>query len=259
METETETEEKMKRKRKQIWQCKSDIYLMSYGFGVSKISGKYKVVCTNVNAGSGSFHVYTLGTGTWRRVEAGSVCGYTFCYNAHIVCNGNLHWSVYDSTHTLWICGFDLETERVSIFSAPAVDRCVANVKLNVLRDCLCLSYTQGYKLVVWLMKDYRVGESWTIDCKNSVDFDIDLVYDFDCHDMTVHPIKLFKNGDILMLFEDKCLFYYSHETRTKQVGMLTDGNPKDAEEDEEIVIWMMKEYQDEKAILDRSVQVEYL
>ncbi|XP_042036588.1 uncharacterized protein LOC121782703 [Salvia splendens] len=50
--------------------------LLKFGFDVSEISGQYKVVYRN--ADTESQYVYTLGTGTWRRVEARAVSGFRF-------------------------------------------------------------------------------------------------------------------------------------------------------------------------------------
>ncbi|KAL1533732.1 F-box protein-like protein [Salvia divinorum] len=170
---------------------------------------------------------------TWRRVEPGPASGCSFCFHAYIVCNGNPHWTVYDSAQIFWICAFDLETECFSIFSAPAVDGLAEggpaiHVKLNVLRGCLCLSYTLDNKVVIWLMKEYRVQESWTMEYQISIDIDCGFVYGH-WNLMYVYPIKVFENGDVLMSLEEKCLIYYSNKTRTiRQVGKLTDGTSED-------------------------------
>ncbi|KAL1533733.1 F-box protein-like protein [Salvia divinorum] len=209
------------------------LHILSFGFGVSKLSGQYKVVYINTDSSSDSHCVYTLGTGTWRRVEPGPASGCSFCFHAYIVCNGNPHWTVYDSAQIFWICAFDLETECFSIFSAPAVDGLAEggpaiHVKLNVLRGCLCLSYTLDNKVVIWLMKEYRVQESWTMEYQISIDIDCGFVYGH-WNLMYVYPIKVFENGDVLMSLEEKCLIYYSNKTRTiRQVGKLTDGTSED-------------------------------
>lgn len=42
---------------------------------------------------------------------------------------------------------------------------------------------------------------------------------------MPVHPIKVYKNGEVLMFMKEKYLIYYSSKTRTiRQVGMPIDG-----------------------------------
>ncbi|KAL1533739.1 F-box protein-like protein [Salvia divinorum] len=197
------------------------IYVLSLGFGVSKISGQYKVVCINA-FGSDPYSVYTLGTGTWRRVETGPASGCKFDFHACVECSGNLHWIVYDSVKMSWICAFDLETECFSIFSAPTVDGLAVDVKLNVWRDYLCLSYTLVDKVVIWLMKEYQVEESWTIKYQIST-------IDFDWNTMNIYPIKIFKNGDVLMYPEEMGFIYYSNKTRTNRlVGMLTDTTSED-------------------------------
>ena len=208
--------------------------LFCFGFGVSKISGQYKVVC--INADTDFHYVYTLGTGTWRRVAAGAASGLGFYTAAHIVCNGNIHWTgAYYSPHALRICGFDLENECFSNFAAPPPPppvngRSRLTGELSTLRDCLCYSYTWEDEIVVWSMKEYHVEESWTILYKMSSNgFDFDRASVFGWNYMCVKPIKLFKDGDVLMLLAKKRLIYYSNKTRTiQQVGMFEDAAAKD-------------------------------
>ncbi|XP_047953275.1 uncharacterized protein LOC125199239 [Salvia hispanica] len=75
-----------------------------------------------------------------------------------------------------------------------------------------------GNDFVIWLMKEYQVEESWTLEYKLNIDSD------FDRFCMLVDPIKLFKDGDILMLMNKTRLIYYSNKTRTfEHVGMFKD------------------------------------
>ncbi|XP_042035027.1 F-box protein At3g07870-like [Salvia splendens] len=204
-------------------------YKLCFGFGASQISGQYKVVC--INCDGSAHHVYTLGTGAWRRVEAGAASGFRFYLDGRVVCNGNLHWTVYDSTRTLSICGFDVETECFNIFSAPpaAVDKRLI-VELGVLRDCLCVSYVWKDEIYIWLMKEYRVEESWTFEYRlryNAADFDFGACTGI----KSVYPIKVFSDGDVLMLmaprhidydYRKKRLIYYSGKTGTiEQLGLI--------------------------------------
>ncbi|XP_047948941.1 uncharacterized protein LOC125194754 [Salvia hispanica] len=102
--------------------------------------------------------------------------------------------------------------------------------ELSTLRDCLCYSYTWEDEIVVWSMKEYHVEESWTILYKMSSNgFDFDRASVFGWNYMCVKPIKLFKDGDVLMLLAKKRLIYYSNKTRTiQQVGMFEDAAAKD-------------------------------
>ncbi|XP_042035051.1 putative F-box protein At3g16210 [Salvia splendens] len=74
-------------------------FTTSFGFGASKLSGQYKIVPINADAGSDFHHVYPLGTGTWRRDEAGAASGFQFNFGGRIVCNGNLHWTMLRRGH----------------------------------------------------------------------------------------------------------------------------------------------------------------
>ncbi|XP_047961893.1 uncharacterized protein LOC125206697 [Salvia hispanica] len=128
----------------------------SFGLGVSKISEQYKVVCVSEVIGPRNcYHAYTLGTGTWKRLEAGPVSGFRFYNGELILYNGKLHWKLYDSTQTfcLTICGFDVEMECFSIFSLPPEGDGDPIGDLAVLSDCLCYTYMWGGELVIWTMK----------------------------------------------------------------------------------------------------------
>ena len=92
---------------------------------------------------------------------------------------------------------------------------------LSVLRDCLCYFYTRESEIVIWKMKDYQVEDSWTMEYRLST-----VGFDFDLDDMYLHPIRHFKDGDILMLLVEYDLIYYSSKTRTfQQVGMFKVGS----------------------------------
>ncbi|XP_047961872.1 F-box protein CPR1-like [Salvia hispanica] len=150
-------------------------------------------------------HIYTLGTGTWRRVEAGAVSGCRFCLGGHIECNGNLHWILYDPKEPLRICGFDIETECFSIFSALMG---VGELELIVLKDCLCISYKRENEIVIWLMKEYRVKESWTIEYKMSAL----------CFGFYWKP-----NFDCEFFFVKRLIYVYNKTRTTIQVGRYED------------------------------------
>ncbi|XP_042033562.1 F-box protein At3g07870-like [Salvia splendens] len=194
-----------------------------FEFGVSEISGQYKVVCLGGIFESMSVHVYTLGTRSWRTVETGAASGFEFRWDGRAVCNGNIHWTVDDWVRPFYrICGFDIETECFSIFSPPPALHVGGveelNLELTVFRDCLCICYTRDYEINIWLMKEYRVEESWTIEYKLST---IDLNNNVNW----LYPIKVFKDGGILM-GRYNVLIYYSNKTRTtQQVGIFNDAD----------------------------------
>ena len=80
-------------------------------------------------------------------------------------------------------------------------------------------------------MKEYQVEESRTILHKISSNVsNLSWASRFDWNYMCVELIKLFKDGDILMLLDDNQFGYYSNKTRTvQQVGVQQVGMYKDA------------------------------
>ncbi|XP_042032208.1 uncharacterized protein LOC121778883 [Salvia splendens] len=158
--------------------CPKQCTLFDYmvAFCVSKISGQYKVVC---------------------------------------LCRTPSEYDYFQ------LCGFDVETECFSIFSPPPALALALLAdgdeefyfELTVFRDCLCICYIQDNEIIIWLMKEYRVEESWTIEYKlNTIGFEFDpQVENF------VYPIKVFKDGDILMLLNGDRFIFYSNKTKTIQ------------------------------------------
>lgn len=96
---------------------KRESQLDTFGFGVSKMSGQYKVVRVYHerlhNQGLGlnqpECQVYTLGTGSWRSIEASGGLKYE-CNSVGAFLNGSFHWLVYDLELCPWISCFDFET-----------------------------------------------------------------------------------------------------------------------------------------------------
>ncbi|KAL8465903.1 hypothetical protein ACS0TY_035135 [Phlomoides rotata] len=188
-----------------------------WGFGSSKLTSQYKVVMIfqdsieNENPEVECF-VYTLGTRFWRRLASRPLLGYTFLGNG-VFANENLYWLVYDLDCCLWISCFDLETEHFSTLSAPPFpwngeNRNIGAVKLFALGDCLGLcDSTSDDEIVIWSMKEHGVEKPWIQEYVMTNVFK---------RSGRVCPIKVFKDGDILMLWVFY-LFYYSSKTKTTQ------------------------------------------
>ncbi|XP_073051489.1 F-box protein At3g07870-like [Primulina eburnea] len=198
--------------------------MVTYGFGVSTISCQYKVVrifheseldqtgvCVRIPRSD--CHVYTLGTtGTWRSIAPSPPLYYN-CYSIGAFLNGNLHWLAGDLKDSYLISCLDLDKEMFRTFSAPPLpgyrSRCLGS--LVVLGDCLSVSdNTTENDIVIWIMKDYGVGKSWTKE------FVISKLPNLagECYEL-VNPIKVFKNGDILIVWGDFYMFYYSNKNKT--------------------------------------------
>ncbi|KAL6551282.1 hypothetical protein OROMI_021770 [Orobanche minor] len=87
-------------------------------------------------------------------------------------------------------------------------------------RDCLCLcdhTFAQHGTVDIWLMKEYGVEKSWTKEY-------VIKSPKFDRSNSRARPIKVFKDGDILMQWGHERLFYYSNKmNKTIQNGILDD------------------------------------
>ncbi|KAL2467653.1 F-box protein [Forsythia ovata] len=198
---------------------------VTYGFGLSRISGQYKVVrifheCV-LDPTTGAFssipksecHVYTLGTGSWR-----SIGGVPFAYNCRSVglfFNGNLHWVIQDLEGSELISCFNVEKESFQPFPCPFPgERHKGTLhSLGVLAGCLCLcDNTSDSEIVIWVMKEYGLKKSW------NKEFVISKMPDFagESYEM-VYALKVFENGDILLTGDDYYLFFYRNQTKTLQ------------------------------------------
>ncbi|XP_075480301.1 F-box protein At2g23160-like [Primulina tabacum] len=204
-----------------------------YWFGVSSITGKYKVVymfqksvhkarqcliSENFKCEFYDYLIYTLGTGNWRSILRNSSFGHAHL-SFGVFLNGNLHGLVQNSSDSaISISCFDLEDESFKPFSPPPYPLLLVWFAccdtLGVLDDCLCICDSKSLKdeegLVFWTMKEYGVKESWTrqfifLVTQNFSSFPYDVGY----------PIKGNKNGDILFSWQHQMVFYYNNKNQT--------------------------------------------
>ncbi|KAK4413275.1 putative F-box protein [Sesamum alatum] len=205
-----------------IWHYPTTV---TYGFGTSKISGQHKVIRIYheyrrdpdtyklLGIPKSECRVYTLGTGgSWRSIDPGPKLEYN-CRSIGAFLNGNLHWLVADLEGFACISCLDLETEVFSTFSPPAAlpERRRFLGGLTGLGDCLCMcDNSSDDEIVIWVMKEYGVEKSWTKE------FVISKLPDYAGEPYeVVYPIKIFKDGEILMAWEDFHLFYHSTKNGT--------------------------------------------
>ncbi|XP_041995176.1 F-box protein At3g07870-like [Salvia splendens] len=206
---------------------KDQLAFESFGFGVSRTTGQYKVVriflekpllgeyIRQQHDFKNECQVYTAGTGMWRKVPSDSP--HRFYHSlVGLLFNGNLHWRVIEKDKddlVERISCLDLETELFSTFHIPPrppgiVSHC--HKMPFVLRDCLCLSYvTDDLVVVIWSMKEYGDEKSWTKEVLTGKVFRQLYEVFYAC------VIRIFENGDILMDWDRKKLFYYSSKTKS--------------------------------------------
>ncbi|PSS30791.1 F-box protein [Actinidia chinensis var. chinensis] len=191
--------------------------LVYYGFGFSSVSGEYKVVqifqrpLSDVDPYKyeSQGEVYTLGSGKWRSI--GTV-PFLYVFRTYSVSlNGNLHWLIWDPTIPESISSFDVDKEEFRLFPSPPGLTKDLYRSLGLLEGRLCVCENNSdADLVVWAMNEYGVKESWTKEFVIQKSSDLDrLSYD------AVSPLKVWKNGDVLMLYRDDFLYSYSPERKT--------------------------------------------
>lgn len=85
---------------------------------------------------------------------------------------GALHWLVETEPYSCLILAFDLMTEDFDELPYPPYEMCVdiTKISLGVLGGPLCLvcnylnDHThKNYRIDIWIIKEYKVKESWTM------------------------------------------------------------------------------------------------
>ncbi|XP_047953279.1 F-box protein At3g07870-like [Salvia hispanica] len=197
--------------------------VVTFGFGASRVSNEHKLVrvfhdCILdqdtyrvLQIPKSECHVYTVGAGSWRRVAPPAPFVYS-CHSVGAFLNGNLHWLVLDLDNKPVISCFDLETEMFRVFSAPPPHQ-GGGLLIDVfaLGESLCVCDNSSEdEIVIWLMKEYGDEKSWRKE------YVISKIEDYKGQSYeVVRPLKVFKDGDMLMACGEFSLFYSSSKTRT--------------------------------------------
>ncbi|XP_071727123.1 F-box/kelch-repeat protein At3g06240-like [Rutidosis leptorrhynchoides] len=211
--------------------CKEIDTVNSYGFGVSSLSGEYKVIRifhdNTLSRRVLHAEIYTLGTGKWRSLTLGHVTYSVYGYSGTFL-NNHIHWNIheYEDPHKK-ICTFDIDNETFQLFPSPPVDleEDLWYLRmLGVLDGCLCYScYCRTSCVVsIWVMKEYGIGNSWQkkILITESISPILHGPYDILCF-----PMGSFKDGRILMMsFSGKLLVYHPN-THTIEKTQFSDVN----------------------------------
>lgn len=195
--------------------------VVTYGIGISTLSCQYKVVRIFhepvASSGIGfsglklECMIYTLGTGSWRNVQPNLVYDYNLRSSTGVFLSGSLHWLVADGTGPDLISCFDLETEMFKPFLPPYPGYFFSGSTLSVVGECLCIcDFGDDDEIVIWIMKEYGVEGSWMKEFVINKHPDLDfLTYE------SVYTLKVFEDGDILMSWDDGCLFYHCQKTES--------------------------------------------
>ncbi|KVI02071.1 F-box protein At3g07870-like [Cynara cardunculus var. scolymus] len=193
--------------------------IIVYGFGVSLMTGEYKVIRTfqgdippdpyvSSRPSLLEAEVYTLGTNQWRSL--GHVPYWLNGFHGPFL-NGHFHWIVCEKDDASEkLCTFDLDKETFQLFPSPPIESIEESQihfqSLAVLKGCLCQSDTYDSEFTIWVMKEYGIKKSWhkEVVIKQAISPDLDwLMWE------PMYLIEGLKDGRILMMYcEDKLLSY---------------------------------------------------
>ncbi|KAH7837119.1 hypothetical protein Vadar_009875 [Vaccinium darrowii] len=145
---------------------------ISYGFGYDSVSDDYKVVRfvqlynqPIADTFASEVKVYNMKSNSWRSIQD---FPYWFRdYQSRGVLIGSaLHWVVSRkplSDIAKFIVAFDLAAEDYQLLPLPEYFGEYSDMHLVELGGCLCTICTcKGFPNDIWVMKDYRVNESWS-------------------------------------------------------------------------------------------------
>ncbi|KAJ9552494.1 hypothetical protein OSB04_016539, partial [Centaurea solstitialis] len=190
-----------------------DVGVVLYGFGVSSLTGEYKVVrafqakkVVQNQPNVLEAEVYTLGTGQWRSLGPVPVsCRLnTFKEFYGLFLNNHCHWIVSHNE----ICTFDLEKETFQLLPSPppppVKDIWSHRQSLAILNGCLCKLDTYRSELKIWVMKEYGIKNSWhrEVVIRREICVTRWPLYE------PIHLIAGLKDGSLLMVFENKLCVY---------------------------------------------------
>lgn len=220
--------------------------LISYGFGYDPESDDYKLVGI---ASPGSSAIYSLKTNSWRKT---GLVNWSFCCKctrgkdyywgqkwscsfgelpkqAPVLANNTLHWGCFDEPGCKGIVAFDLVKEEFHCVPVPKFleDQYHYSIKLGAFDGHLTLSGNGSDETFVWIMKEYRVRESWTQFLCFDWFYDVgSWLTDFS----VVVPLAYSRNRDKLLL-HSKGDFYDLHwyDLATKEVESCSYGLDDDS------------------------------
>ena len=185
-----------------------------FGFGVSKISGQYKILFGTADS---SCYIHTLEgkreRGLWKCIE-GALGRPTRIYA--IFFNGNHHWLTRDLEDKNFVCCLDLETELITSFSLPRrLDgEHSHHYRLRHLNQQLYLcDISDEFRVDIWRLNNYGDTNSWT----KEYSFEGAKIYGL------VFPINIFANGDLVFAshINGKLFIYSKNDDTIMQYGLL--------------------------------------
>ncbi|EYU24893.1 hypothetical protein MIMGU_mgv1a018271mg [Erythranthe guttata] len=203
-----------------------DAYISVLGFGVDAGRSHHKVVrLVYCRDAAGIFmtqvEIFSLKTWSWRRLIGGvdlTLHAYPSLYFRQVFLNGVVHWLIEqkpigdNSFRRSYILAFDVGDEVFGEVMLPeweAGGLGFAKLSIFVIRESLGVVKLTGESCDVWVMKEYRVKESWT------------KLYTVCLFEKIENVVGFVNSGEALLALENSRLVVYNSETKqTKDLGI---------------------------------------
>ncbi|KAL3820805.1 hypothetical protein ACJIZ3_006710 [Penstemon smallii] len=200
----------------------------SYGFGYDSGNDDYKVVrviefrhktthfwmCSETQ-------IYGLKSNKWRKIESFPYQLPFLRGNWRVHVNGALHTLVEEpfSMYASKIMAFDIASEKhCELMMPPGVRSRDVDVSLDMLGGCLSVVCVSKSRVVMWVMKEYGVKESWTKLLTITPPA-------IERHDF-VKPLLYSRDGSkVLLNCDDKRLIWYDLKEKSVE-NLSADGMP---------------------------------
>ncbi|XP_057426489.1 F-box/kelch-repeat protein At3g23880-like [Lotus japonicus] len=195
-------------------------------FGYDKVNDKYKVLALGVDgAFKLSARLYTFGESesNWRTMTQDLSFGARSSWDSRqTFLNGNLHWlprlGPGHGSDKLVIISFDVEKETHGEMLLPSeLEGEIWSLDLHVFNKYLYVSqYSHKTRLVLWLMKEYGVQESWTkvmtIPLKSRYRI-------CRCDAPRLIPLSILGNGVVVLRTGCYCSYLVTYDSKNDQFG----------------------------------------
>ncbi|XP_027083450.1 F-box/kelch-repeat protein At3g23880-like [Coffea arabica] len=156
-----------------------------------------------------------LGQYVWKSIQHNK--DYVYRESIGVLVNGNLHWPACWGIRKKVIL-YNLDEGKLEEFKGPDKQE-TTNFRIGNFKGNLCATFKDGRMFEIWVMKDYRVEESWMW---------LYNIEGFVLHDALV-PLGFLKNGDIIIEVDRRFIARYSFAYKTAKVLRFLRGTKSSA------------------------------
>ncbi|XP_058726920.1 F-box/kelch-repeat protein At3g23880-like [Vicia villosa] len=180
-----------------------DWYIVHYGFGYDQVNDKYKVLLVVQIKGHIFTKIHTFGYDDGWKTISNFPCDLDTHYGKFV--SGTMNWLV-SNKNTFLSLHVENETYIELLLPQNNVNKKMYSYRaLSVLNNCLCVSESDNFHWVLWVMKEYGIVESWTKF--------IIIPHDNLIHNVpySVEPLFISQDGVLMVLIDSELILYNSN------------------------------------------------